>query len=154
MCAGSDGDGDERPWWQRPPQTWPPRIDDPSLVLGDLTASYAAAYTSLDLLTTGRELEWQPEGASLASAWIIGAAVTNAWDPTAVLPSLGLRNALSCVARASVDLASTRVAFALAAAVLDHRTVDVRLLVLELACQVAAIALWRCLYVSTSTDPR
>lgn len=74
---------------------------------------------------------------------IIAAAVTNAWDPTAVLPSLGVGNVLGCVARTAarqqrlergvaaggssnrrhacskralvqVDLASTLVAFALA----------------------------------------
>ena len=150
-----DGDGDdERPWWRRPPRVWPPRVDDPSLVFGDVAASYAAAYLALDVLTTGRAPEWQAEGSALASAWLIAAAVTNAWDPTAVLPSLGLRNALACVARTSVDLASTLLVLALAGAVLAQRAVDVKLLVLELLLEVAAVGAWRTYYTSTSTDTR
>ena len=36
---------------------------------------------------------------------MVGAAVTNAWDPTAVLPSLGAANAVKCVARMAIDAA-------------------------------------------------
>tara|TARA_B100000787_G_C16013640_1_gene215351 strand:+ start:221 stop:376 length:156 start_codon:yes stop_codon:yes gene_type:complete len=43
--------------------------------------------------------------------------VTNAWDPTAVLPSLGLSNTLGCVARAALDFASVRTFLALVGAV-------------------------------------
>ena len=142
------------PWWQRPPRTWPPRIDDIQLVVGDIVASYTAAWVCLDVLTAGREAEWTSEGSAIACAWIVGAAVTNAWDPTAVLPSLGLGNALACVARASVDFASSRVAFALVGAVLAGEAVDVQLLSLELALGTVAVALWRSLYMTTNQDRR
>ena len=151
-----DGDGTEEPlpWWRRPPPVWPPRVDAPSLIFGDVAVAYVSAYLALDVLTTGRAGDWQVEGSALASAWIVAAAVTNAWDPTAVLPSLGLLNTLGCVARASIDLASTRVLLALAGAVLAERAVDVKLLALELLLEVLTMALWRAYYTSTSTDTR
>lgn len=153
--TGDDGDDSgDAPWWRRPPRVWPPRVDAPALIAGDIGAAYAAAYLALDVLTTGRAGDWQTEGAAMASSWLIAAAVTNAWDPTAVLPSLGLRNALGCVARASVDLASTRVLLELVGAVANRRAVDVKLLVLELALETAVIALWRAWFLSTSTDYR
>lgn len=153
---GGNGDDDEneRPWWQTPPRVWPPRVDAPQLILGDLVSSYAAAYLALVVLTVGRTAEWQTEGSVLASAWLVAAAVTNAWDPTAVLPSLGLRNALACVARASVDLASTRLVLALTGAIFTQRAVDVKLLVLELLLEVAVVASWRTFYTSVNNDPR
>ena len=162
MLAGGDGDGDgddapaddARPWWRRPPPVWPPRIDEPQLVLGDVTVAYAAAFACLNVLTTGRALDWYTEGSAMATSWLVAAAVPNAWDPTAVLPSLGLRNALSCVARASVDLASTRVLLALAGAVLARQAVDVKLLLLEVTLETAVLALWRAWYMTTSTDER
>ena len=157
MQADAGGDGDEegeRPWWQRPPRVWPPVIEDPNLVCGDVIAAYATGYATLNVLTTGREGAWESEGAAMASAWIVAAAVTNAWDPTATLPSLGLGNVLGCVARASVDLASTRVVFALAGAVLARQAVDVKLLITELVCEVAALMLWRSIYHLQSQDPR
>jgi len=143
-----------RPWWQRPPRVWPPRIDDFQLVIGDVLAAYTSAYLCLDVLTTGRESEWTLEGSAIACAWLVGAAVTNAWDPTAVLPSLGLSNALACVARASVDFASTRVFLALVVAVLAADAVDIKLLGLELALNTVAVALWRSLYTTANRDRR
>ena len=143
-----------RPWWQRPPRVWPPRIDDFQLVIGDVLASYTSAYLCLDVLTTGRESEWTMEGSAIACAWLVGAAATNAWDPTAVLPSLGLSNTLACVARASVDFASTRVFLALVAAVLAADAVDIKLLGLELALNTVAVALWRSMYTSANRDRR
>ena len=214
LCLDEEDDGsEEKPWWKRPPRVWPPRVDAPSLILGDVAVSYFAAYLALDVLTTGRAADWQAEGSALASSWLVAAAVTNAWDPTAVLPSLGLRNALGCVsgrtlthptriepcalclcckdararsrsvdlhrasdasvcprvvrarvcvcvcvcaqvARASVDLASTRLVFALAGAVLAQRAVDVKVLALELALEVSLVMLWRSGYTSTSNDWR
>lgn len=153
QLEGGDGE-DERPWWRRPPRVWPPRVDDVSLVFGDVAASYAAGYLALAVLTTGRAAEWQAEGSALASAWLIAAAVTNAWDPTSVLPSLGLRNALACVARASVDFLSTRLVFALAGAFLEGVAVDVKLLALEVVLEVAAIGTWRAWRCYSSEDPR
>ena len=97
---------------------------------------------------------WQPEGAALSSAWLLGGAVTNAWDPTAVLPSLGLGNALRCVARMTIDAASTRLALALAAAALAQQAVDSKQLVLELSLSFALIASWRAAYTLRSDDPR
>ena len=153
--AVDNGDeADARPWWQRPPPVWPPRVDAPTLVLGDMATIYAASYLCLDVLTAGREADWQSEGAALASAWIVACAVTNAWDPTAVLPSLGLTNAIACVFRTAVDFASTRLVFALAAGVLLGQAVDAKLLALELTLGAACLALWRCAYTLTSTDPR
>ena len=58
------------------------------------------------------------------------------------------------VARASVDLASTRLVFALAGAVLAQRAVDVKVLALELALEVSLVMLWRSGYTSTSNDWR
>lgn len=54
-------DGTRRPWWQRPPQVWPPRLDDPLLVAGDVLTTYSVAYVSLAALTTGREAAWLGE---------------------------------------------------------------------------------------------
>ena len=79
MQADAGGDGDEegeRPWWQRPPRVWPPVIEDPNLVCGDVIAAYATGYATLNVLTTGREGAWESEGAAMASAWIVAAAVT------------------------------------------------------------------------------
>ena len=90
----------------------------------------------------------------LACAWIVGAAVTNAWDPTAVLPSLGLGNALSSVARTAIDATSARIAFALAEAVVAHQQVDVKLLALELVLSSVALGAWRALYTASNPDPR
>ena len=143
-----------RPWWQRPPRVWPPRIDDFQLVVGDVVAAYTSAYVCLDVLTTGREGDWTMEGSTIACAWIIGAAVTNAWDPTAVLPSLGIGNALACVVRASVDFASSRVFLALVAAMLAGEAVDIKLLGLELALSALAVAVWRSLYTTVNRDRR
>ena len=144
----------ETPWWRRPPRTWPPRIDDFQLVVGDVVASYSSAFVCVDVLAAGGGEGWVAEGSAVASAWIVGAAVTNAWDPTAVLPSLGYANALACVARASVDFASTRVLLALAGAVLARQAVDVRLLTQELVVGAASVAAWRSLYCATSEDRR
>lgn len=144
----------KRAWWQRPPPTWPPRVDDPVLVAGDMLTTYLVAYTSLVTLTTGREGQWLQEGSALASAWIVAAAVTNAWDPTAVLPSLGLPNALGCVARAAIDFSSSRLFFALVGAVAARQAVDVKLLLLELSLGSVVLALWRCLYTATNPDRR
>ena len=143
-----------RPWWQRPPQVWPPRVDEPLLVAGDVLITYSVAYASLAALTTGREDAWLSEGSALASAWIVAAAVTNAWDPTAVLPSLGLSNALGCVARAAIDFASVRTFFALIGAVAAGQAVDVKLLTLELVLGSIALGLWRSLYTTTNPDFR
>ena len=147
-------DGDSRPWWRRPPPTWPPRIDDPALVVGDVFAAYFAAYASVGVLAAGREGAWQQEGAVLATSWIVAAAVTNGWDPTSVIPSLGLPNALRCVARMGIDAASTRVLLGLTGAVLARQLVDVKLLGLELALSAAALASWRCLYTLNNPDRR
>ena len=157
MVERNDDDGEddsEPPWWRRPPPTWPPRVDDPTLILGDIIAAYSAAFVALDVLTVGRGDAWQSEGAALASSWIIAAAVTNAWCPTAVLPSLGVRNAVACVLRSAVDLCSTRLVLALAAAFATKSVVDVKLLVLELSLEVVGIMLWRAGYLATSTDTR
>ena len=145
---------DRREWWRRPPPTWPPRLDDPVLILGDLSCAYYSAFLALGVLTSGRSAESAAEGSALACSWLVGGAVTNAWDPTAVLPSLGLRNALGCVARMSVDTASTRLVIALAAAVTAHQKVDVKLLALELVLSALILAVWRALYTSVSQDPR
>ena len=157
-AQGGDGDGDgddeSRPWWRRPPPTWPPRIDDPSLVVGDVFAAYFAAYASVGVLTTGRDDAWQQEGAVLATSWIVAAAVTNGWDPTSVIPSLGLPNALRCVARMGIDAASTRVLLGLMGAALARQQVDAKLLALELALSAAALASWRCLYTLNNPDRR
>lgn len=150
----SNMDDDEAPWWRRPPRVWPPRVDNPTLIIGDLIATYVSAYVCLALLTTGRESEWQSEGLLLSLSWLVGAAVTNAWDPTAVLPSLRLGNALKCVARASVDFASTRVALALVVAAAQKQAVDVDLLSLELALTSLTLALWRSLFMTSSADMR
>ena len=85
---------------------------------------------------------------------VVAAAVTNAWDPTAVLPSLGLPNALSCVARMSVDAASTLVLLSLLGAVISRGPVDVQLVALELVLSGAALAMWRSLYMFTNPDTR
>ena len=156
MDDAGDGGGTEEPapWWRRPPPVWPPRVDAPSLIFGDVAVSYVSAFLALDVFTTGRAGDWQVEGSALASAWIVAAAVTNAWDPTAVLPSLGLSNTLGCVARASIDLASTRVVLALAGAVLNGQAVDVKLLACELLIEVLTLALWRTYYTSRSNEPR
>lgn len=143
-----------RPWWQRPPKVWPPRVDEPLLVAGDVLVTYSVAYVCLSGLTTGRVDAWQIEGSSLASAWIVAAAVTNAWDPTAVLPSLGLSNALGCVARAAIDFASVRTFFALVGAVSAGQAVDIKLLALELVLGSIALGLWRGLYTTTNPDYR
>ena len=93
-------------------------------------------------------------GAALACAWIVAAAVTNGWDPTATLPSLGLPNALGCVARMSIDAASTRVVLALAGGVVARQAVDAKLLTLELALSVAAMAAWRGSFTLSNPDAR
>ena len=143
-----------RPWWQRPPQVWPPRVDEPLLVAGDVLVTYSVAYACLAALTTGRGDAWLTEGSALASAWIVAAAVTNAWDPTAVLPSLGLSNALGCVARAAIDFASVRTFFALVGAVAAGQAVDVKLLALELVLGSIALALFRVYYTAMNPDFR
>ena len=74
--------------------------------------------------------------------------MTNAWDPTAVLPSLGLSNALACTARASVDYASTFTLLSLVSAAVAHRAVNVTLLALELALGGLAVAVWRAVYMN------
>ena len=84
----------------------------------------------------------------------MAAAVTNAWDPSAVLPSLGLGNALGCVARMAVDAASARVLLALGGAVIAHQAVDVKLVALELVLSSVAIGVWRSLYTMNNPDPR
>jgi hypothetical protein len=142
------------PWWRRPPPTWPPRLDDPSLILGDVVACYSTGFVALTVLTSGRAAEWPAEGATIACAWMVGAAVTNAWDPTAVLPSLGAANAVKCVARMAIDAASTRALLALVGAAVSQQRVDVPLLVLELALSTSAMMLWRVLYMATNPDPR
>ena len=165
-----------RPWWQRPPQVWPPRVDEPILVAGDVLVTYSVAYACLAALTTGRGDAWLTEGSALASAWIVAAAVTNAWDPTAVLPSLGLSNALGCVARAAIDFASVRTLFALpnpnpdpnpnpnpnqvrtffalVGAVTAGQAVDVKLLALELVLGSIALGLFRVYYTVMNPDFR
>ena len=90
----------------------------------------------------------------LGARHIVAAAVTNAWDPTAVLPSLGLSNALGCVARAAIDFSSSRLVFALIGAVAARQAVDMKLLLLELSLGSVALALWRCLYTTTNPDTR
>ena len=156
-----DGDSDEAPWWRRPPRTWPPRIDDTRLILGDVLAIYGASYVALAALATPDDkasatvmLAWPSEGGAMAAAWIVGAAVTNAWDPTAVLPSLGLSNALACAARASIDYASTCTLMTLVSAAASHRAVDVTLLALELALGALAVSMWRAVYMSLLADGR
>jgi len=139
---------------RRPPANWPPRIDDFSLVLGDAAAAYTSAFLCLTVLTSGREGAWATEGAQIACAWIVAAAVTNGWDPTSVLPSLGLRNAVGCVARMSIDAASTRVVLALLTAVATGTAVDVKLVVLELAVSAIAVASFRVLYLQANPDRR
>jgi hypothetical protein len=143
-----------RPWWQRPPQVWPPRVDAPLLVAGDVLVTYSVAYACLAALTTGRGDAWLTEGSALASAWIVAAAVTNAWDPTAVLPSLGLSNALGCVARAAIDFASARTFFALVGAAAAGQAVDVKLLALELGLGSIALGLFRAYYMAMNPDYR
>ena len=142
---GDKGDSDQQqqqqqqqppPWWRRPPRTWPPRVDAPSLILGDLAVSYFAAYLALDVLTVGRAAEWQSEGSALASSWLVAAAVTNAWDPTAVLPSLGLRNALGCVRAAPRTRALAAAAAAVASLPLSPRWLP----------PLAALPLWPLLH--------
>lgn len=158
MCMPSGGeeeDEDETPWWRRPPRTWPPRVDDTRLILGDVLAVYGAAFVALSALATPDDrasasvmMAWPSEGGAMATAWIVGAAVTNAWDPTAVLPSLGLSNALACTARASVDYASTFTLLSLVSAAVAHRAVNVTLLALELALGGLAVAVWRAVYMN------
>ena len=143
-----------RPWWQRPPQVWPPRVDEPLLVAGDVLITYSVAYACMTALTTGRGDAWLTEGSALASAWIVAAAVTNAWDPTAVLPSLGLSNALGCVARAAIDFASVRTFFALVGAAAAGQAVDVKLLALELVLGSIALGLFRVYYTAMNPDNR
>ena len=127
----ADAGASDTPWWRRPPPTWPPRVDAPTLVFGDVVACYSSGFVALTVMTSGRAAEWPSEGAAIACAWIVGAAVTNAWDPTAVLPSLGLANAVGCVARMAIDAASTRLALALVGAAVAQQRVDVQLLILE-----------------------
>ena len=85
----------------------------------------------------------------MACAWLIGAAVTNAWDDTATLPSLGLSNAVKCVVRASVDCASTRAVLALVQAFVSRHTVDIPLLATEVVLSALVLAVWRAAYTST-----
>ena len=85
----------------------------------------------------------------MACAWLVGAAVTNAWDATATLPELGLSNAVRCVARASVDYASTRTVLALGAGVLSSQPVDIGLLAAEVVLGAAVLAVWRAAYTSS-----
>lgn len=153
--AALAADGTEqRPWWRRPPPNWPPRIDDPWLVFGDVLVVYASAYAAVDAATTGQGAGWQTEGAVLTVAWLLAAAWTNAWDPTAVLPSLGLRNTIGCVARTAIDLASCRVSLALISAIALRQAVDVSLLTLELVLSASLLAVWRSLYMATNPDQR
>ena len=156
VVSKQERQGKDLPWWQRPPPTWPPRIDDPSLVAGDIFAVYAAAYAAQSawLSLTGRGVEWQGEGAALACSWLVAGAVTNAWDPTAVLPSLGLRNAVACVLRTAVDAASTRMVLALSSAVVVQKPVDIPLITLELGLSLAAMTLWRTLATWSNPDQR
>ena len=116
--------------------------------------SYVSSYVCLVVLTSGRELDWTTEGSVTACAWLLGGAVTNAWDPTAVLPSLGLGNTLACVARAAVDFASSRTFLALVSAALAHEAVDVKLLALEVTFSTAVVALWRSMYTVANQDRR
>ena len=150
----ADAGASDTPWWRRPPPTWPPRVDAPTLVFGDVVACYSSGFVALTVMTSGRAAEWPSEGAAIACAWIVGAAVTNAWDPTAVLPSLGLANAVGCVARMAIDAASTRLALALVGAAVAQQRVDVQLLILELALSTSAMVVWRALYTATNPDPR
>ena len=61
------GEGDSRPWWRRPPPTWPPRIDDPKLVAGDVLAAYSSSFVAVTSL--GGAQDASSEGAALAAAW-------------------------------------------------------------------------------------
>ena len=146
-CAVRCSADDDRPWWWPrvdPNWVWPPRVDEPSLVLGDVVAIFAAA-SALESATPA----WVGEGSAMACAWLVGAAVTNAWDDTATLPSLGLINAVKCVARASVDFASTRVVFALVQAFLAQQPVDIPLLATEVVLTALVLAVWRAAFTST-----
>ena len=71
-----------------------------------------------------------------------------------MLPSLGLRNAVGCVARMSIDAASTRVVLALLTAVATGTAVDVKLVVLELAVSAIAVSSFRVLYLQANPDRR
>jgi hypothetical protein len=83
MCMPSGGEEeveDETPWWRRPPRTWPPRVDDTRLILGDVLAVYGAAFVALSALATPDDrasasvmMAWPSEGGAMATAWIVGA---------------------------------------------------------------------------------
>lgn len=142
-----DEDRERKPWYHPridPNWVWPPRVDDMSLVLGDVMAVFVAA-SVLD----GSSPTWLSEGSAMACAWLVGAAVTNAWDNTATLPALGLQNAVKCVARASVDYTSTRLCLALGAAVLSRQPVDISLILKEVVLGATTLMLWRTAYTTS-----
>lgn len=153
-CAGSSNNNEEdgdRPWWQRPPTNWPPEVDDPALVFGDVAVMLACA--SLLPRLTGLQGDMAiTEGWTMASAWLLAGAFTNAWDRTATLPSLGLDNVIQCVARAGIDFMNARLLLALFIGVASGQAVDISLLAVELASGCAAVATWRSLYMYTSKD--
>ncbi|KAL1515997.1 hypothetical protein AB1Y20_002610 [Prymnesium parvum] len=133
-----------RPPHGPPPPRWPPALEEPSLVLGDVVAVLVATSAAFDVSP-----RWLSEAGEMVGAWLVGAAATNAWDATATLPALGLGNAVRCVARASLDCASARLCVALAGGVAGGQPVDLSLVAEEWLLSTTTLAVWRAAYTSS-----